>query len=237
MLKVVNFSVSIDDKEILHNVSFKIDKGNLNVLMGPNGSGKSTLGFALCGHPGYKTDKTSKIILAKKNIINSSPDKRARAGLFLGFQNPITVPGVNFTNFLRQSYPVKSSPLEFYRYLKDKAKLLKIPEEFLSRNLNDQFSGGEKKKMEMLQALVLKPKYAILDEPDTGTDVDSLKLIALSIKNLQQQGTGILLITHYQRLLKFLEPDRVYILKEGQITASGGKELIKKVEDGGYGSF
>lgn len=205
--------------------------------MGPNGSGKSTLGFALSGHPGYKISRTSKIYLDQKDITTAQPDERAREGLFLGFQNPVTVPGVNFTNFLRICSARQSSPLKFYRFLKEKTKLLKIPEEFLSRSLNDQFSGGEKKKMEMLQVLVLKPKYAILDEPDTGTDVDSLKLIALGIRTLQQQGTGILLITHYQRLLKFLSPDKIYILKEGQIVTSGKKELIKRVENDGYASF
>lgn len=237
MLKVINLSVFVGHQKILRDVNLQIDKGELHVLMGPNGSGKSTLGFALSGHPGYKISRTSKIYLDQKDITAAKPDERAREGLFLGFQHPVTVPGVNFTNFIRLSYPQKSSPLKFYRYLKERAKFLEIPEEFLCRNLNDQFSGGEKKKMEMLQALVLKPKYAVLDEPDTGTDVDSLKLIARGIRELQQQGAGALLITHYQRLLKFLSPDKIYILKKGQIATSGKKELIERVENDGYASF
>ena len=157
--------------------------------------------------------------------------------IFLGFQQPVAVPGVNYLNFLRLAYRKKLDPLEFYKYLKEKAKILEIPEEFLTRSLNDQFSGGEKKRMGLLQALVLEPKYAILDEPDTGTDVDSLKLIAKGIKVLQKQGTGILLITHYQRLLKYLKPTRVYVLINGKIAATGDKKLIAQIEKDGYAKF
>ncbi|MBI3559497.1 ABC transporter ATP-binding protein [Candidatus Gottesmanbacteria bacterium] len=213
MLKVKNLSVSLDGKKILENVSLEIKKGELCVLMGPNGAGKSTLGRAI--------------------VKNSEMDGE----IFLGFQQPVTVPGVNYLNFLRLAYRKKLDPLEFYKYLKEKAKILEIPEEFLTRSLNDQFSGGEKKRMELLQALVLEPKYAILDEPDTGTDVDSLKLIAKGIKVLQTRGTGILLITHYQRLLKYLKPARVYVLINGKIAATGDKKLIARIEKNGYANF
>ncbi len=212
-MTIKNLSVSLDGKKIIDKVSLEIKRGELCVLMGPNGSGKSTLGRAI--------------------IKNSKMDGQ----IFLGFQQPVTVPGVNYLNFLRLAYRKKLDPLEFYKYLKEKAKILEIPEEFLTRSLNDQFSGGEKKRMELLQALVLKPKYAILDEPDTGTDVDSLKLIAKGIKVLQNQDTGILLITHYQRLLKYLKPTRVYVLINGKIAATGDKKLIARIEKDGYANF
>jgi len=212
MLNIKNLNVQIGDKEIIKDFNLQIKSGELHVLMGPNGSGKSTV---------------SRAILEKIGLDGS---------VFLGFQNPVCVPGVNFVTFMRLAYR-KLGPLEFYKFLKEKAKTLEIPEEFLSRNVNENLSGGEKKRMEMLQALVLNPKFAILDEPDTGTDVDSLKLIAKSITLLLKKRTGVLLITHYNRLLKFLSPDNVHILKNGQIVKSGDKKLIARIEKEGYANF
>lgn len=265
MLQIENLSISVEEKEIIHNVSLEISPGELHVLMGPNGSGKSTLCLALMGDPKF-TILNSKFKINDIDAKNLKIHERASAGLFLAFQHPVAVPGVRITNFLRMAYNEKCKmhnaqcktssknskdstnqqsitdnlplgPLEFYQLLKPKAKLLDIPEDFLARNLNEQFSGGEKKKMEMLQALVLKPKYAILDEPDTGTDVDALKIIAKGIKLLQKQGTGILLITHYQRLLKYLSPDKVHVLKDGRLVKSGDKSLIKEIEKAGYANY
>ncbi len=212
MLQVKNLSVVIEGKTIVKDFNLKIKPRELHVLMGPNGSGKSTV---------------SRAILEQSKLDGS---------IFLGFQNPVTVPGVNFVTFLRLAYK-KLGPLEFYKLLKEKAKILEIPEEFLGRNLNENLSGGEKKRMEMLQAIILKPKFAILDEPDTGTDVDSLKLIAKAVRELQKGGTGILLITHYNRLLKFLSPEHVHVLKNGTIARSGDKRLIAKIEKEGYANF
>ncbi|MDO8515182.1 MAG: ABC transporter ATP-binding protein [bacterium] len=205
-MTIKNLSVEIEGKKIIKNFNLKIGRGELHVLMGPNGSGKSTLARAIV-----------------------APD------VFLGFQNPVTVPGVNFVTFMRLAYR-KLDPLSFYRYLKSKAKLLNIPEEWLSRNVNEGFSGGEKKRMEMLQALVLQPKFAILDEPDTGVDFDSLKLIAKAIKILLR-SSGILLITHNPKILKLLEVDFVHILKNGVLVKSGNKNLIKIIEKEGYAKF
>lgn len=235
MLIVDGLSVSVEGKEILSNISLHIKPGELHVLMGPNGSGKSTLGLAIAGDQSLKCQVKS-LKIDGKDISQMKPVERARAGLFLGFQQPITVPGVNFVNFLRQAHG-KLGPMEFYEKLLQTAQTLEIPEDFLSRNINEEFSGGEKKKMELLQALILKPKYAILDEPDTGTDVDSLKLIARAIVKLQKMSAGILLITHYQRLIKYLKPDWVYLLVSGKIVKSGGMELIEMVEKEGYKSL
>jgi len=250
MLKINHLFVSIEKKEIIKNFSLEINPKELHVLMGPNGSGKSTLGFTLMGHPDYLLNEKSKIVLDGVNITNLNPEERAKIGLFLAFQNPIAVPGVRVVNFLRMAYNQKFKklnpdtknsgelgPLEFYQLLLKNAQLLGIPEDFLSRNLNDQFSGGEKKKMEMLAAIILQPKYSILDEPDTGTDIDALKVIAKGVKILQKQGSGVILITHYQRLLKYLKPDEVHVLKEGRLVTSGNNNLIMEIEKEGYQSF
>ena len=211
MLNIKNLNVQIGDKKIIKKFSLELGRGELHVLMGPNGSGKSTLAKAIV------------------------EDSKLDGSVFLGFQNPVTVPGVNFVTFLRLAYR-KLDPLSFYRYLKSKAKLLDIPEEWLSRNVNEGFSGGEKKRMEMLQAIVLKPKFAILDEPDTGVDFDSLKLIAKAIKILLR-SSGILLITHNPKILKLLKVNFVHILKNGVLVRSGNKNLIKIIEKEGYAKF
>ena len=236
MLEIKDLHVSSDNKEILKGVSLKIKPGEIHALMGPNGSGKSSLSLALMGHPRYKITK-GKIILDRKDITVLTPDKRAKAGLFLAMQYPVAVPGVSVTNFLRSSLRnLKGSivPAEFVKTTKANMSALKIDESFATRSINDGFSGGEKKKMEVLQLSVLKPKYAVLDETDSGLDVDALKLVAKGINNVAGPGIGILLITHYQRILRYIQPDFVHILIDGKIVKSGGHKLAERIEEEGY---
>ena len=236
MLEIRDLHVSSDGKEILKGVSLKIKPGEIHALMGPNGSGKSSLSLALMGHPRYKTTSGS-IKIDGKGITALTPDKRAKLGLFLAMQYPVAVPGVSVTNFLRSSLRnLKGNvkPAEFVQTTKAKMADLKIDESFASRSINDGFSGGEKKKMEVLQLSILKPKYAVLDETDSGLDVDALKLVAKGINNVAGPRIGILLITHYQRILKYIKPDFVHILIDGKIVKSGGHKLAERVEEEGY---
>jgi Fe-S cluster assembly ATP-binding protein len=232
---------------ILKNINLSIAKNEIHVLMGPNGSGKSTLAQAVMGSKNYELKgKNYELRIDGKNIKNLKTDERAREGLFLAFQNPISIPGVSIADLLKTAYQQASSskvkklhnPIlsvwEFNELLVNTAKKLKIPQEFLRRNLDESFSGGEKKKLEMLTVAILRPKYAIFDEIDTGLDVDALKIIAHGISKLKAKGTGILLITHYQRLLRFVKPDFVHILVDGQIVESGRYKLAEKVEKNGY---
>jgi len=235
------FAQTLNGKQILKGVSLNIKSGETHVIMGPNGGGKSTLALVLMGHPGYKITE-GKIIVDGTDVTNLSPDKRARLGLFLAFQYPIEVPGVNFANFLRMAVnenkkgEEKISPLGFRNIIAKQAKKLSFSDEITKRMLNEGFSGGEKKKAEVLQMTVLKPKYAILDEPDSGLDVDALKIIAKTISNLDFP-LGLILITHYQRVLHYLQPDFVHILLNGKIVKSGKASLAKQVEKTGYESF
>ena len=250
MLEIRNLHVSTDSsprveagKEILKGLNLKIDQGEIHAIMGPNGSGKSSLSLALMGHPRYVVNSGS-IKLDGEDLIGKTADKRAKLGLFLAMQYPVAVPGVSVFNLLRSANKhlesQKVSALEFQKIVKNKMKNLKIDEKFLSRSINDGFSGGEKKKMETLQLSILKPKYAILDETDSGLDVDALKIIANAIRQQvtgnkrQDQSPGILLITHYQRILKYVKPDFVHILVDGKIVKSGGPELAEVVEEKGY---
>jgi Fe-S cluster assembly ATP-binding protein len=236
MLEIRNLHVSSENNEIVKGVALKIKSGEIHALMGPNGSGKSSLALALAGHPWYKIT-SGKIALDGKNIAKLSPDKRAKLGLFLAMQQPIAVPGVSVTNFLRSSLRSlrKKVPTEdFVRTTKVKMAELKINESFARRSINDGFSGGEKKKTEVLQLSIFKPKYVILDETDSGLDVDALKLVAKGIKKASGPKVGILLITHYQRILKHIRPDFVHILADGQIVQSGDHKLAEKVEKRGY---
>ena len=264
-LVINNLHVTIAGKDILKGVSLTIPSGEVHVIMGPNGSGKSTLAYALMGHPSYEVkSQKSKVKINGENILNLKPDERARMGLFLAFQNPLTVSGVPVASLLRTSYQrikkklfskpglgkntqIKSigsskqrhelSVFEFNTLLEQKAKDLNLDLLFLRRSLNDGFSGGEKKKVEMLQALVLSPKFAILDEIDTGLDIDALKTVALGIRKLVEQGSGVLIITHYQRLLHIVSPDYVHILMDGKIVQSGSVALVEQIEKHGYQSF
>lgn len=259
-LIIKNLSVNLGNKQILEAVSLKINPGELHTLMGPNGSGKSTLAAALMGNQAYEIKDHppaggSKIKINERNIINLKPDERARQGLFLAFQNPLAIPGVSVANLLKTAYQIVKSKdkesrriksgtapghnpalsvWEFHELLVKKAQSLGIPNDFLRRNLNEEFSGGEKKKLEMLQAIVLQPKYAIFDEIDTGLDVDALQIVAGGIEQLKKEGTGILVITHYQRILKFAQPDYVHILVKGKIVESGDYKLALEVEKNGY---
>lgn len=247
-LTVSNLSVTIADKQILKEVSLEVGAGKLVALMGPNGSGKSSLAQVMMGHPAYNvtpSDKTS-IKIGNEEIKSLSPDKRAGLGLFLAFQNPVSVPGVNVANLLRTALKEKTgvkkgnlanpifNPIAFHEDLYKKSQKMNINPDLLKRGLNEDFSGGEKKKLEMLQAQVLNPKFAIFDEIDTGLDVDALKIVAQSIAVLKKNGAGVLLITHYQRILKFAKPDVVYILVKGEIKEKGNADLAKTIEKEGY---
>jgi Fe-S cluster assembly ATP-binding protein len=237
MLEIRNLHVSTDNKEILKGLSLKINKGEVHAIMGPNGSGKSSLSLSLMGHPRYQITKGS-IILDGKNITSLAVDKRAKLGLFLAMQYPVAVPGVSVFNLLRSANKnltkEKSSAIEFQNKVKNHMKNLKMDEKFLTRSINDGFSGGEKKKAEILQLSILKPKYAILDETDSGLDVDALKIVSEGINSASGKNLGILLITHYQRILKYVKPDFVHILVEGRIVKSGDATLAELVEEKGY---
>lgn len=236
MLELNNLHISSENKEIINGVSLKIKPGEIHALMGPNGSGKSTLSLVLAGHPRYIVT-SGRIKLDGKDITNLSPEKRAKLGLFLAMQYPVAIPGVTVANFLHTSLKnLKKDvkPAEFVTNLKSKMSELKINESFGSRGINDGFSGGEKKKMEVLQLSILKPKYTILDETDSGLDVDALKTVASGIKKASGPKLGILLITHYQRILNYIKPDFVHILVGGRIVQSGNYTLAREVEKKGY---
>jgi len=249
MLKVKGLKVEVEGKEILKGVDLVVKPGEVVGIMGPNGSGKSTLGYSLAGHPGYRVSG-GKITLDGKDLLKMRVDRRARLGLFLGWQSPVTVKGVTVEQMLRAAIlhcreEVCKKGEEcltvrgFRKMLVEEAKRLKINKRFLSRSINEGFSGGEKKKMEILQLAVLKPRYAILDETDSGLDIDALKIVAKGINRLKKENPkmGIGLITHYQRILKYVKPDRVLVMKEGRIVKSGGKELVRRVEKEGYEGF
>jgi Fe-S cluster assembly ATP-binding protein len=237
MLEIQNLHVSTDNKEILKGVNLIINKGEVHAVMGPNGSGKSSLSLALMGHPRYKIT-SGKILLDGTNINSLTPDKRAKLGLFLAMQYPVAVPGVSVFNLLRSANKnlevEKISALEFQNKVKKEMKSLRMDEKFLTRSINDGFSGGEKKKAEILQLSILKPKYAILDETDSGLDVDALKTVSKGISEVAGKEIGILLITHYQRILKYVKPDFVHILVDGKIVKSGDAKLAEEIEESGY---
>ncbi len=245
--------VSVDSNEILKGLSLTVKQGEIHAVMGPNGSGKSTLAYSIMGHPKYKITKGS-ITFDGTDVLALTPDKRAKLGLFLAFQYPYEIEGVTVFNFLKTAYTalksenggskdpqdpkdpkVMTSALEFWNILKEKMKLLKFEESFAKRYLNEGFSGGEKKKCEILQLASLSPKIALLDETDSGLDIDALKIVAESVNKLAGPNLGILLITHYQRILNYVKPDYVHILVKGMIVKSGGKELAEEVEKRGYG--
>ena len=237
---VNNLHVSVDGKPILKGLSLAVSAGEVHALMGPNGSGKSTLSFCLMGHPKYEVT-AGRILYQGEDISALSPDKRAQRGIFLEFQYPIAIPGVTIANFLRAAIrgvrgadvPVK----EFRQMVKTQLKTLGIPDTFMNRYVNDGFSGGEKKRLEILQMAVLNPALAVLDETDSGLDIDALKTVAAGINALRGPQRGILLITHYQRLLNYVKPDRVHVLVDGRLVRSGGPELALELEAKGYEGF
>lgn len=236
-LQIKNLHINVDNKEIVLGLNLTIKPGEVHAIMGPNGSGKSTLANTLMGHPNYTVTEGS-IIVGKKNITTEKPDKRAKEGLFLSMQYPPEIPGVTVANFLRVATKAKTgkavNPLDFHKALTAKMKELKMDPAFATRYLNTGFSGGEKKRMEILQLLMLNPTYAILDETDSGLDVDALKIVAEGINQFRSKEHGVLLITHYNRILEYVQPDFVHIMSKGKIVKSGGKELAHEVEKDGY---
>jgi len=239
-LEIIDLHVEVEKKEILKGITVTFEKGKTIAIMGPNGSGKSTLALALMGHPKYKITN-GKILLDGKDITKDSADLRAKAGLFLSFQHPQEITGVNLATFLRSALNnVKGKKIpvtDFHKLLKEKMQELGIEEQFKQRYLNVGFSGGEKKRMEILQLALLEPKYAILDETDSGLDIDSLKLVCDAINKVNKKDMGIILITHYNRILKFIQPDQVHVLYKGKIVKSGGKELAHQIEENGFKEF
>jgi len=236
-LEIKNLHVEIDGKEILKGVNLEVSKNEVIAIMGPNGAGKSTLGFTIMGHPKYKITK-GQILFKGQDIATLSPDKRAKLGLFLSFQYPSEISGVSVFNFLRTAInSVKGAPvpvLEFQKNLWNTMAALKMPNEFAQRSLNEGFSGGEKKRTEILQLAMLKPQIAVLDETDSGLDIDALKTVASGVQTYVGPELGVLLITHYTRILNYIRPTAVHVMKNGRIVKSGGPELAKQLEEKGY---
>ena len=238
LFEVRDLKVSVAGKEIVTGVSLTVRPGEKHALMGPNGSGKSTLANALMGHPGYAVTG-GRIFLKGNDITEIPPDERARRGLFLGFQYPVAIPGVTVMNFLRSAVRARlgaDNPemRNFRRNLKEKFELLSMDQAFATRYVNDGFSGGEKKRLEILQMSLLSPVMALLDETDSGLDIDALKIVARGINAVCGPDAGLLLVTHYQRLLDYVKPDFVHILMSGRIVKSGGPDLALQLEEGGY---
>ena len=242
-LEIKNLHVNIEDKEILKGLSLSINQGEIHAIMGPNGTGKSTLAYTLMGHPNYKVTE-GEIIFKGQNVLELEPDERSRAGIFLAFQYPVAIPGVTVANFLRTAINArrraanpedKGMPIpEFRKMLKEKMAMLKMDQAFAGRYLNDGFSGGEKKRAEILQMATLKPEIAILDETDSGLDIDALRIVAEGVNALSGPELGVLIITHYQRLLDYIKPDFVHIMLDGRIVESGGPDLALHLEESGY---
>ena len=236
-LEIQNLHVRTEEREILHGVDLVIAKGQTHALMGPNGSGKSTLANTLMGNPDYEVTE-GRILLNGEDLTEAEPDERARAGLFLAFQYPATIPGVSVANFLRMAVnarrgePIKVK--EFGAMLKENVELLKINREFTKRYLNEGFSGGEKKRAEILQLAMLKPDFAVLDETDSGLDIDALRIVSEGVNAMRNDERGFLIITHYTRILGYVRPDFVHIMMDGRIVREGGAELADQLEDKGY---
>jgi Fe-S cluster assembly ATP-binding protein len=242
-LSIRNLHVSIEDKEILRGVDLTINQGEVHALMGPNGTGKSTLAYALMGHPSY-TVTEGEVWFKGQNILELKPDQRSHLGVFLAFQYPVAIPGVSVANFLRSALNArrkaenpedKGIPIPEYRkLLKEKMDMLKMDHTFASRYLNDGFSGGEKKRAEILQMATLRPEIAILDETDSGLDIDALRIVSEGVNALRGPEVGVLVITHYQRILNYIKPDQVHIMMGGRVVESGGPELALHLEEHGY---
>nr|YP_009684570.1 Fe-S cluster assembly ATPase SufC [Pseudopedinella elastica]QDR24656.1 Fe-S cluster assembly ATPase SufC [Pseudopedinella elastica] len=241
MLEIKNLKASTDDKEILKGLNLIINKGEVHAIMGTNGSGKSTLSKVLTGHPAYSVDD-GEIFFENTNIKDLSPDERAQLGIFLAFQYPVEIPGVSNEEFLRIAYNIRQkykkleevNPIQFFDIIKPKLDLSGVNVEFLNRNINEGFSGGEKKRNEILQMCVLDPKLAILDETDSGLDIDALKTVSNGINNFMNKDKSLILITHYQRLLDYVKPDFVHIMYNGKIIKTGDASLAFTLENEGY---
>jgi len=241
MLQIKNLHVSVDGKPILRGIDLEVKDGELHSIMGPNGSGKSTLAQVLAGHESYEVTE-GEVLLDGQDILEMEADDRARAGLFLAFQYPVEIPGVSTLEFLKTAYNALREErgegdvdaLEFLNLVKEKLALVKMNEDFLRRSVNEGFSGGEKKRHEIFQMAVLEPKVAILDETDSGLDIDALRVVADGINGLRTPDRSMIVITHYQRLLEYVQPDFVHVLVNGRIEKSGGKELALELEKRGY---
>jgi len=241
MLEIKDLHAGIDGNEILKGINLTIKKGEIHAIMGPNGSGKSTLAKVLAGHPSYEVTK-GEVLFEGKNLLELAPDERAREGVFMAFQYPIEVPGVSNAQFLRLAYNEKRKhlgeeeldPLEFKDLLKERAKVVEMDASFMSRSVNEGFSGGEKKRNEILQMAVLEPKLAVLDETDSGLDIDALRIVAGGVNQLHTPENAVILVTHYQRLLDYIVPQFVHVLAHGRIVKEGGKELALELEAKGY---
>lgn len=240
MLKIKNLRVKIENKEVLKDIDIEISKGEILALMGPNGSGKSSLANALIGNPKYEVS-VGEIVFDGKSILEMKPEERSKLGILMSFQYPLAIPGVTVRELLLTSIRGRGltvSALDLKNQIALEGEKLHIDPTLLNRSLNDGFSGGEKKKFEILQMRILKPKLLILDEVDSGLDIDALALIATNVNEMvKETGMSVLVITHYQRLLKYLEPDRVVILKDGSVVDRGGKEIVDKLENEGYKSY
>jgi Fe-S cluster assembly ATP-binding protein len=244
-LIIKNLRVSVDGKLILKDLNLEVKLGEIHAIMGPNGSGKSTLAYALAGHPKYEVED-GEVWMDGVNLLELTPDERAKAGLFLAFQYPTAIPGISMANFLRTAVNAikgekngagksKGIPItEFRKLMNQKMELLKMDKEFARRYLNEGFSGGEKKRAEILQMALLEPKYAILDETDSGLDIDALKIVSEGVNALTGPNRSFIVITHYQRILNYIKPDFVHVLYQGQIVESGGPELAHRLEAEGY---
>ena len=242
-LEVKNLHVNIEGKEILKGLDLTVEQGKVHAIMGPNGTGKSTLAYTLMGHPSYEVTE-GEVIFKGQNILELEPDERSRLGVFLAFQYPVAIPGVTVANFLRTALNArrraenpedKGIPIpEFRKMLKEKMAMLKMDPNFAGRYLNDGFSGGEKKRAEILQMATLKPEIAILDETDSGLDIDALRIVSEGVNTLLDKDLGVLVITHYQRLLNYIKPDVVHVMMSGRIVESGGPDLALHLEEKGY---
>jgi len=242
-LEITNLHVSIEEKEILKGLDLTIPQGEVHAIMGPNGTGKSTLAYTLMGHPSYKVTN-GQIRFKGMNLLEMTPDERSRFGLFLAFQYPLSIPGVTVANFLRTAVNArrraensqdKGVPIpEFRKLLKEKMDFLKMDPVFAGRYLNEGFSGGEKKRAEILQMAILKPEIAILDETDSGLDIDALRIVSEGVNSLRNPDLGVLVITHYQRILNYIHPDVVHVMLDGRIVETGGPDLALHLEEHGY---
>ncbi len=235
MITLSNLSVSIDEKPILKNINFEFEEGKIYAVMGPNGSGKSTLAYSIMGHPSYTIEEGSKIEANGEDITEMEANERAEQGIFLSFQSPLSLSGVKVQQMLRLAMEGKKNPVEIYKQVKEIAKELKISEDLLERSLNDGASGGEKKKLEVLQAMVLDKNFLVFDEVDTGVDVDALKTIAQYLEK-HRQGKTYVVITHYNRILHYLKPDNVLIIANGELKKVGDHTLAEEIEKNGYES-
>jgi Fe-S cluster assembly ATP-binding protein len=237
MLKIENLHVEVDGNEIVKGLDLVVDRGELHAIMGPNGSGKSTLANVLMGHPRYDVTEGS-VTFEGEDVLELEPDERAKMGMFLAFQYPSEVPGVSVANFLRTAVnsvrDEELSPMEMYKLLQEKMAVMRMDPKFAERYLNEGFSGGEKKRNEILQMLMLEPKLAIMDETDSGLDIDALQVVARGVNEMRGPDFSAVVITHYQRILRYIEPDRVHVMLDGRLVTSGGKGLAEELEEKGY---